>query len=179
MKRSAASGLDAQPVSSPGSSSGLGPAAGRFILRVAYLLHQVYAFFVRPVVIGVRVMMIRNGEVLLLRQTYTRGWFMPGGGVDRGETLDAAARREAAEETGAELHNLSLVGAYTNLAEWRTDHNILFLSTDFTLSGKPDLEVAELRFFPLDALPDDLLPGHRQRIREYCEHQVPPQFGEW
>ncbi|HEX8992838.1 MAG TPA: NUDIX domain-containing protein, partial [Anaerolineales bacterium] len=133
--------------------SRLGPAAGRLLLRVAYLLHQVYLFFVRPLAIGVRVMMIRNREVLLLRQTYTRGWFMPGGGVDRGETLDAAARREAAEETGAELHNLRLVGAYTNLTEWKSDHNILFLSTDFTLSGKPDLEVAELRFFPLDALP--------------------------
>ncbi|HEX8990041.1 MAG TPA: NUDIX domain-containing protein, partial [Anaerolineales bacterium] len=93
--------------------------------------------------------------------------------------LDAAARREAAEETGAELHNLRLVGAYTNLKEWKSDHNILFLSTDFTLGGEPDLEVAELRFFPLDALPEDLWPGHRQRIREYLEQKAPPQFGEW
>jgi 8-oxo-dGTP pyrophosphatase MutT (NUDIX family) len=168
-----------RPASPLRYSSRLGLAAGRSLLRGAYLLHRVYLFFVRPLALGVRVMMIRNGEVLLLRQTYTSGWFMPGGGVDRGETLDAAARREVAEEAGAELHNLSLIGAYTNLKEWKSDHNVLFLSTEFTLSGKPDLEVAELRFFPLDALPEDLWPGHRQRIQEYGEGQVPPQFGEW
>ena len=72
---------------------------------------------------------------------------MPGGGVKRGETLDQAARREAHEETGATLNNLSLVGAYTNFKEWKSDHNILFLSTDFTISGKHDLEIAEIRFF--------------------------------
>ena len=149
------------------------------ILRWAYLLHQVYLFFVRPVTLGVRVMMIRNGEVLLVRQTYTSGWFMPGGGVDRGETLEKAARREAREEAGAELHNLSLVGAYSHFKELRSDHNILFLSTDFSLSGEYDHEIAELRFFPLDALPEGLWAGHRRRLEEYRAHQPSPQFGEW
>ena len=47
---------------------------------------------------------------------------------------------------------LSLLGAYSNFAEWKSDHNILFLSHDFTLSGKHDCEIAEVRFFPLDRL---------------------------
>ena len=149
------------------------------LLRWAYMLHRVLLFFARPLTLGVRVMMIRNGEVLLVRQTYVDGWFMPGGGVDRGETLDAAARREAAEEAGAQLHNLSVVGAYTNFKELKSDHNILFLSTDFSLGGEPDLEIAELRFFQLEALPGDVWPGHRQRRQEYREHKISPQFGEW
>jgi len=149
------------------------------MLRWVYLLYQVYLFFVRPLTLGVRVMMIRDNEVLLVRHTYTRGWFMPGGAVNRGETLGAAARREAAEEVGAELRDLGLVGAYTHFKEWKSDHNILFLSTDFTVSGKRDHEIAESRFFPLDALPDGLWPGHRRRLEEYLAHRTSPSYGEW
>ena len=137
------------------------------MMQLVYLAYRIYCFFFRPLTLGVRVMMIQNEQVLLVRHTYMNGWFMPGGGVKRRETLDHAARREAHEETGAALNNLTLVGAYTNFKEWRSDHNILFLSTDFTISGKHDLEIAEMRFFSLEAMPDDLLPGHRRRLKEY------------
>ena len=148
-------------------------------MRLLYLAHRIYCFFFRPLTLGVRVMMIQNEQVLLVRHTYMEGWFMPGGGVKRGETLDHAARREAHEETGAALNNLRLVGAYTNFKEWKSDHNILFLSTDFTISGKHDLEIAEVRFFCLDALPADLLPGHRRRLEEYRDGKQLDPFGEW
>lgn len=149
------------------------------MLRWAYSLFKLYLFLTRPLTLGVRVMMIRGNEVLLVRHTYVPGWYMPGGAVDRGETLDAAARREAAEEVRAELKNISLLGAYTNFKEWKSDHNIVFLSTDFTLAGGHDHEIAELRFFPLDALPPDVWPGHRLRLDEYRAQRPSPQFGEW
>ena len=148
-------------------------------MRLLYLAHRIYCFFFRPLTLGVRVMMIQNDQVLLVRHTYMEGWFMPGGGVKRGETLDHAARREAHEETGAALNNLRLVGAYTNFKEWRSDHNVLFLSTDFTITGEHDLEIAEMRFFSLEAMPDDLLPGHRRRLKEYRDGKRLNQFGEW
>ena len=149
------------------------------MMRLVYLAYRIYCFFFRPLTLGVRVMMIQNDQVLLIRQTYINGWFMPGGGVKRGETLDQAARREAHEETGATLNNLSLVGAYTNLTEWKSDHNLLFLSTDFTISGEHDFEIAEIRFFSLDALPADLLSGHRQRLEQYRDRKPLDPFGEW
>jgi len=147
--------------------------------RLLYLAFRIYCFLFRPLALGVRVMMIDQERVLLVRQTYMNGWFMPGGGVKRGETLDQAARREAHEETGATLNNLSLVGAYTNFTEWRSDHNILFLSTDFTISGKHDFEIAEVCFFPLEALPADLWPGHRRRLEQYRDGKQIDQYGKW
>ena len=93
------------------------------MLRLVYLAYQVYCFFFRPLTLGVRVMMIQDGKVLLVRHTYLDGWFMPGGGVKRGETLDQAARREAHEEVGALLNEISLMGAYSHFLEWKSDHN--------------------------------------------------------
>jgi ADP-ribose pyrophosphatase YjhB (NUDIX family) len=64
-------------------------------IRFLYLCYRVYCFLFRPVRLGVRVMLLRGDQVLLVRQTYMPGWFMPGGGLKRGETLEQAARREA------------------------------------------------------------------------------------
>jgi 8-oxo-dGTP pyrophosphatase MutT (NUDIX family) len=149
------------------------------MIRLLYLGYRIYSFIFRPKTLGVRIMLIQNGQVLLVRQTYMPGWFMPGGGVKRGETLEEAARREAREEIGAEMAELRLLGAYTHFGEHKSDHNALFLCTDFTFSDKQDKEIAELRFFPLETLPDGLLPRHRRRLEEYRSGVEIPQFGEW
>ncbi|MBK7317245.1 MAG: hypothetical protein IPI86_06210 [Anaerolineales bacterium] len=41
--------------------------------------------------------------------------------------MDQAARREAFEETGAELGKVWLMGAYTSFKDWKTDHNLVFV----------------------------------------------------
>lgn len=148
-------------------------------LRILYFFYRAYLFIFRPIRIGVRVMMIQDSKVLLVRQTYMPGWFMPGGGLKRGETLEEAARREAREETGAELGKIDLLGVYTNFKEMKTDHNIVFYSDEFTFSGGHDREIAEIKFFALSELPENLWPGHRRRLEEYQAGRQHPQFGEW
>jgi 8-oxo-dGTP pyrophosphatase MutT (NUDIX family) len=104
---------------------------------------------------------------------------MPGGGLKRGETLEQAARREAFEETGAQLGEVNLMGAYTSFIDWKTDHGIVFICKDFTIKGQPDGEIAEVEAFSLSELPKDLWPSHRLRLEEYAKSVPPPQFGEW
>ena len=137
------------------------------MMRLIYLAYQIYCFFIRPVTLGVRVVLIRDNQVLLVRQTYVPSWFVRGGGVKRGETLEGAARREIREEVGAEIRSLSLMGAYSHFSDWKSDHNIVFISHDFTIHAKKDREIAEARFFPLDNLPKTLYSGHRRRLEEY------------
>ncbi|HVN15924.1 MAG TPA: NUDIX domain-containing protein [Anaerolineales bacterium] len=149
------------------------------MMRLIYLAYNFVSFFIRPITLGARVMMIRNREVLLVRQTYLDGWFMPGGGLKRGETPEQAARREAREEVGAEVGELSLIGIYTHFENSRNDHIALFLCKDFELREKKDREIAETRFFSLDALPEGLVPGHRQRIENYRDGVETPRVGIW
>jgi 8-oxo-dGTP pyrophosphatase MutT (NUDIX family) len=148
-------------------------------IRFLYFGFRVYCFLFRPIRMGVRVMMIQDGKVWLVRQTYVPGWFMPGGGLKKNETLEEAARRETREETGGELGKVTLMGAYSNFTEWKSDHNILFLCTDFEFMGKPDAEIAELRAFDLNELPADLWPGHLRRLEDYRSGVHSPQFGMW
>jgi len=148
-------------------------------IRFLYFGYRIFTFLFRPVRMGVRVMMIRNGDVFLIRQTYRDGWFMPGGGVKRHETIEQAARREAREESGAELGEMKLIGIYTSFDEHKTDHSVLFTCEDFEFIGKSDNEIAESGFFSAENLPGGLMPGHRRKIEAYLNHQELSNHGIW
>ena len=71
------------------------------------MLHN-YFLFVRGMTMGVRIAVFNNqNEVLLVKHSYEKGWFLPGGGVDRGENILDAVKREVFEETG--LTSLEIV----------------------------------------------------------------------
>ena len=67
-------------------------------MKIIFLLARIYWKIFRPLTWGVRLMLIKNDEIVLVRHTYRDGWFLPGGGLKRRETFTAAARREAHEE---------------------------------------------------------------------------------
>jgi 8-oxo-dGTP diphosphatase len=92
--------------------------------------------------------------VLIRRKNPPEGWALPGGFVDRGETLAAAARREAREETGLEVELLELFHCYSDPRRDPRQHTV---STVFIgrASGTPAAgdDAGGLELFTLDALP--------------------------
>jgi ADP-ribose pyrophosphatase YjhB (NUDIX family) len=67
-----------------------------------------------PIVGGVSGLIVQDGNVLLIRrgkQPYKDHWSLPGGGVERGERLREAAKREVLEETGLDVE-VGLVAGY-------------------------------------------------------------------
>jgi ADP-ribose pyrophosphatase YjhB (NUDIX family) len=56
----------------------------------------------------------RRGVVLIERKNPPPGWALPGGFVDYGETLEAAAVREAREETSLDVELVGQLGAYSD-----------------------------------------------------------------
>lgn len=148
-------------------------------INLLYAGAKVYWYLFKPINFGVQVMLIRDGQVVLVRHSYKPGWYFPGGGVKKKETVETAVRREALEEVGATLGEVQLVGLFANLHGSTSDHITLFFCPDFELNGQSDNEIAEVKFFPLDQLPNDTAPGTRRRVREYLNGGQPPAFGDW
>ena len=152
----------------------------RLFLNLLYNIYVRVIGIIKPISLGVRVLLIQDDKVLMVRHTYQDEWFLVGGGVKRGETLAEAARREAMEEAGATLGNLELFGIYTNLFFFRTDHIAVFLCDDFTYTSKNDWEIESIELFPLDALPENTASGIRHRIEDYLNGVKPKDgFGMW
>jgi 8-oxo-dGTP pyrophosphatase MutT (NUDIX family) len=149
------------------------------LARFLHTLQRLKWRILRPVTIGVRVLMEKDGRVVLVWHTYEELWYLPGGGVKRDETLEEAARREAREELGAELGQLRLLGAYTNFGEYKSDHTLIFVCHDFTLAGATDREIERFGFFDLEALPEKISPATRRRIEEYRTGNLVPYVGMW
>lgn len=150
-----------------------------FLRRALYLAARVYWTIARPLTLGVRVIMQRGDEVLLVKHTYQPRWYFPGGLVERGETLDQAARREAREEVGAALGPLTLVGVFSSFAEGKADHITVFRCTEFTLSPAANAEIEQFAFFKLTTLPPDVSAGTRRRIELILGGAGGPIYGPW
>ena len=110
---------------------------------------------------------------MLVRHTYQDAWYLVGGGVKGGETLEQAIRREAAEEVGAELGPLRLLGVYSNFYEGKSDHVAVFVCTRFSVSGVKDREIERFAFYSPQGLPEGASPGTRRRVQEYLEGRAP------
>jgi len=132
-----------------------------------------------PITLGVRLMLIKDRTVLLVKHTYQQQWYLPGGRVKKWETLQQTARREAHEELGAVLGSLRLFGMFTSFFEHKSDHVAVFVCDDFTMSGETDGEIERFATFPLEELPDDVAPGCRRRIEEYLENPLAVQAANW
>ena len=122
--------------------------------------------------LGVRALICDGaGRVLLVRHTYSKGWHLPGGGVERGESAVEAIPREAAEEAGAEATAPpTLIGLYANHANFPGDHIALYRFDAWRpCASKHGSEIAEHAFFARDALPEGTTGGTRRRLAEAFE----------
>ena len=115
-----------------------------------------------------------RGEALLQLRRDTRTWAPPSGGVEPGETVAGAAMREVYEETGirAAPERIAAVlsgGDYS--VTYPNGDRLATVTTVFRCRpvepGAPrvnDDESLAIRYFPRDALPENMLPRHRSII---------------
>lgn len=131
----------------------------------------------RGMTLGVRGMVFDPvGRVLLVKHTYVSGWYLPGGGVEVGQTFREALDRELMEETRVEVTGEPVLhGVFLNSHVSRRDHVAVYVVRDFWQDRmpEPNHEIAACGFFATDALPADTTDGTRLRIAEVLEGRPP------
>jgi ADP-ribose pyrophosphatase YjhB (NUDIX family) len=159
------------------SDSAPSSKAARFVKwSITRGLHT-YWRFARGMTLGVRAAVLdEQNRVFLIRHTYVSGWHLPGGGVETGETALEALTRELREEACIALDEPPvLAGVFFNSRVSRRDHVLVYVARRFTVLAekKPDREIAEAGFFPIDCLPEDTTAATRRRLAEILEGQAP------
>lgn len=110
-----------------------------------------------------------DGRVLLVRRRDVPVWNLPGGQVEPGEPPWEAGLREVREETGLEIELERLTGVYSKPARDQVVLNFAGRVVGGHLT--PTEEGVESDYFPLDALPEPVLPKHVERIRHSATRQ--------
>lgn len=136
----------------------------------AKLFHTLFVLK-RPMTLGVRGLVHdrERNSIFLIRHTYVPGWQLPGGGVEKGETMGEALARELQEEGNITISAPpALQSIHFNRTSSPRDHVGLYLVEAFhqTEPKRPDHEIAEAGFFPLEQLPQGTTPATLRRIAE-------------
>jgi ADP-ribose pyrophosphatase YjhB (NUDIX family) len=137
---------------------------------------------VRPLILaGTSVLVLdERGHLLLIERGDTGDWGLPGGFMELGESFEDTGRREVREETGLEVDDFQLVGVFSGPELYfRYDHgdevhNVTAAYLARVVGGQlrqDGKEAISLRFFALDALPEDILPPERPILRCYLARQ--------
>lgn len=147
------------------------------ILRWLYPLAKIWWHLFPKVSLGTRVFVVQDGRVLLVKMTYLKNWYFPGGGVDRHESLPSCASRELVEETGYRARVLRFHAIYFDDRERASNHVALFYADGIEKieGAHPDREIERVEWFPLTALPEGVSPATRRRIEEYLSRAAPTE----
>jgi len=115
-----------------------------------------------------------NDIVLIRRKNPPYGWALPGGFVDYGESLEAAAIREAKEETSLDVELVSQLGAYSDPDRDPRQHNISFVFVA-RAKGKPRAsdDALDMGIFDAESLPKELAFDHGRILKDYFGRSLP------
>lgn len=106
--------------------------------------------------------------ILLVKRQDLPVWELPGGGIDAGESPEAAVIREALEETGLTVQTLSPIGIYYPLCRLAA-LSYTFECTSYTGTLTISDESSDIAFFPVDHLPKYLPPPYPDWIKDARE----------
>jgi 8-oxo-dGTP diphosphatase len=114
---------------------------------------------------------VQGGIVLIERRNPPHGWAIPGGFMDWGESAEACAVREAAEETGLAVRLEELFYVYSRPDRDPRHHTIttVFIAT---ADGRPAAadDARNAGIFTLDKLPAPMAFDHAQILADYSRY---------
>lgn len=131
--------------------------------------------------IDVRAAVLKDGNILLVQETTDNCWAMPGGWADVGDIPTEVAVRETKEESGFDVKPVKVIGVFdANRAgrplEFFHAFKIIFLCELIGGEAKPSSETLDVKFFPIDDLPElSLNRTNMKHIEEIKIHLINPE----
>jgi 8-oxo-dGTP pyrophosphatase MutT (NUDIX family) len=121
-----------------------------------------------------------KGDVLLVR-THHRGWDVPGGQIENGESVEDGLLREILEESGVKARVCQLVGVYSNVGQHLYHDGITHVPTKVMLdficehvSGvlQASNETSDVKWVPKNKATEMITsPAQKFRFQKYLEFQ--------
>jgi mutator protein MutT len=128
-----------------------------------------FVFYLGPKLVAAVIFEL-NGGIVLTQRAIDPGygkWTFPGGFVDRGETAEAAAKREAREEAGVEVEVGKIIGLYS----YEDQVPVIAVFSGRVTAGKPAPldETMAVKVFPYDDLPwsEMAFPSTEDALMDY------------
>jgi 8-oxo-dGTP diphosphatase len=128
-----------------------------------------FVFYLGPKLVAAVIFEL-NGGIVLTQRAIDPGygkWTFPGGFVDRGETAEAAAKREAREEAGVEVEVDKIIGLYS----YEDQVPVIAVFSGRVTAGKPAPldETMAVKAFPYDDLPwsEMAFPSTEDALKDY------------
>lgn len=124
--------------------------------------------------IRVAALIIRNGRILLAEHEKggRRYWLLPGGGVEYGESVEEALKRELIEEAGLEIETRDILWIVDSIPDDHHRHvlNLILSAEAFTdiLNPHPDRVLRDVQWVDLGLLDElQLFPDTKAEILHY------------
>lgn len=145
-------------------------------MKLTILFHQTATRLIRKIqsligvsTLGARAIVIDSeNKILLVKHTYQPHWYIPGGGVKKGEPVKVALLRELQEEVGLTvLDEPELFGIYHHTYLGVNDYPVIYIVRKFTISQNYSPEIEKMDWFDYKNLPQMTSPGTLRRLNEY------------
>ena len=120
--------------------------------------------------VAVDCVIVKDGKVLLVKRThgpFNGYWVLPGGHVERGETIRDAAIREMREELGLDIEIIETIGVFDDPD--RDPRGLISVAVLARPKGERivlNREASEYRWFPLDDLPEKIGFDHKKILEK-------------
>lgn len=131
----------------------------------------------RPLLmVGATVLILdKENRLLLLKRSDNKYWGPPGGATELGESIEETARREAFEEAGLKIENISLFNVFSGKEQYYRYPNgdevhivaIVYVCQDFCGEIQLSDEHTEWCWFSLSKMPEEMSPVVKPIIEQF------------